>query len=498
MSNTVTIDDIRSRHEDLYIKALQLGTGQEKETIIPVINDLIKDIEQCSETVNSLEDYRSLNDMAMKWQSIFSTVFNSPRNILLTSPKNVWKPPIKSVYTENEIENWLRQVAEFVYLGRRIGTDFNENDQKTNWHLAEVFFASEVIDGRINFASRISSGSYWRLENIWLKEVKLMMAYYRWAKHKDDKDHNKDLDYFYSCDHIRNLFVDKKTIYYELTSLAFQRLQGEGISESVSESIKPLENIRKDKDAFIESLVETLGEKDVELNKELILKYAKVESGIKALLTEFDPIKYYIKEHYLDAEGKLIYPLKASRKLYELIKRKAERIYKATGSVDHVKNWEQAELYVKMFYESIIPAVVDSSEENILKVLKTFQFSVTNRYLIIDCFEASLAIYFLNPDIISSLWEQSEINSTFSAFSNQVEVETWPQSFQVYDSEGFYGKFWFDNRFIGYDGVMTDHDKKILIDTLKSTEGVIDIGSNIEAIEDLYKRSRLINKLNSI
>ena len=60
---------------------------------------------------------------------------------------------------------------------------------------------------------------------------------------------------------------------------------------------------------------------------------------------------------------------------------------------------------MKMFYEHIIPAVLQNDEESVLTVLKAFQFSNENSYnLIINCFEAALPIYFLNPGIVEKLW----------------------------------------------------------------------------------------------
>ena len=48
----------------------------------------------------------------------------------------------------------------------------------------ETFFVSEVLEGSINFASNITSESYWRLEEVWLQQVKTLRAYLLWTTAK--------------------------------------------------------------------------------------------------------------------------------------------------------------------------------------------------------------------------------------------------------------------------------------------------------------------------
>ncbi|GEM_PF-3130652 len=503
MSNTDSLDDIIKRHESLYFEALQRdkdSTGKKAEikSSIDKINQLIDDIKELSKTVNSLDDYQLLSDMAMKWQVVFSTIFDSPQNISLNVPQSIWIPPTSSVYTEKEIENCLKRFADFIYIGRRAESKDYQDNPELNWHLGEVFFASEVIDGRINYASRISFRSYWRLENIWLKEVKRLMAYYRWVKRKDISDSEKALDYFNACDHIRDLLINKKEIYYELTNLSFQYLQNEKIPEDVLNRLKTIEKRKFDKDTFEENLINIMDKIQFDSYGELILNYAKDESGIKAISSEFLPTNIYIENRYIDGEGKLLDDIKENHSLFELIKNKAYRIYETTESNDESQNWENAKLYVKMFYENIIPAVIDKNEENILKVLKAFQFSITNRFLIINCFEASIAIYFLDSNIIENLWKNTELETPTSSFDNQIEVESWPQSFKIDNYVECFTQFYHNQKNIGFRGVMTDRDKKALIDIIKNTKNIKNTEIYIDAVEKLYHKSRLINRNTSI
>ncbi len=132
-------------------------------------------------------------------------------------------------------------------------------------------------------------------------------------------------------------------------------------------------------------------------------------------------------DHYLN-DGKINFHKKET---IDLIKRKHEKMKNKNGSLkDEDKN--EARIYVEMFYENIIPAVTEQDNDSILMVLKTFHFSEADehRYHIISCFEATLAIYFLNPGEIVSLWEKSnghKINSFFA----MVPVSTWPKDHRI-------------------------------------------------------------------
>ena len=131
---------------------------------------------------------------------------------------------------------------------------------------------------------------------------------------------------------------------------------------------------------------------------DILRKEFLCNESIKDSSTTFKPIKEYLEQRYLSNS-------KVDQKkydAYELIRQKAERIYQITGRSDEKKNWEHAEIYTRMFYENIIPAVMKNSFDNILPIIKAFQFSERqeNGYQIINCFEAALVIYFINSESI--------------------------------------------------------------------------------------------------
>jgi hypothetical protein len=182
--------------------------------------------------------------------------------------------------------------------------------------------------------------------------------------------------------------------------------------------------------------------------------------------------------------------------LYRLIEKKAYRIFETTGSTNSYTNWIHAETYVKMFYENIIPAVETKNREKILRVIKAFQYSKLNRFLIINCFETALGIYFLDPNVIQSLWDASagkpHPQSTVEVVA---EVDSWPQNFAL--KESCKSRFWVseDRKRIGFKGVMLSVEKKAILNALKRSVKPINPKSEyIDAIEKLYEQSRLIHK----
>jgi len=265
MNETVSVNELKKEHDNLYASILQKNESlseEEKDFYLKKIEKLITDMQVASETTVSFDDYRWLSDSVIKWQSVFSTIFDQPRVIMLSQPKEAWRPQVPQKdekFSEKAIEAWLRKQAALTALIKRVesGGKYIDISDDKNWHEAEVFFAFEVIEGNINFANCISPNSYGRLENIWLKEVKLLMAYLDWlTKEKKMLFLHHERDFYCACNHIRqNLLINK---------------------------------------------------------------------NLKAPLVKFDDIAKYINKHYIGDDGKIsIHQLQEGTKLHDLIKNKA-------------------------------------------------------------------------------------------------------------------------------------------------------------------------------
>ena len=116
-------------------------------------------------------------------------------------------------------------------------------------------------------------------------------------------------------------------------------------------------------------------------------------SYIRAPLCWFGDLEGYLKKNYLTDE----------KKLYDLTKRKFDRLGEKTGRSDSQGNWLSAERYVKDFYENIIPAVKINDSASISKVKKVL--ADPDHYYMMNCFEAAIVIYFLKPEILQDIKE---------------------------------------------------------------------------------------------
>lgn len=125
-----------------------------------------------------------------------------------------------------------------------------------------------------------------------------------------------------------------------------------------------------------------------------------MNKSIKAFKNDFEKVKDYLKSCYLATDGTID---EEKPKCKCLIKLKEKRVKEMTGkSYDPKENSRGAERYVKRFYENIVPAVEKDEPKWVTRVIDAFRLSKApeNRYLIINCFETALTIYFLNPTTI--------------------------------------------------------------------------------------------------
>ena len=354
-----SIDKIKHTHEKLYKKVfedyliIKDTSSEESKKYVKQIEDLLGEISGLSDTEISIDDYDWLNDAAMKWQVVFSSILNIPKNVQISPPKHHLKSLLpKMFFSEEELGKRLTGRA-FKFAKDRIKKEdldtlvrrylSSQDEMDRDRHNAEVSLAAEIIDEEINFAYDIDQESYKHLENIWLKDVKEYKAYFVWKERCGKGIERNEKDYYYNaCKAIREKLVDV---------------------------------------------------------------------DIKVPLSYFYEVKDYLETRYLINEK--IDPKRAE----ELIRKKADRIWQTTnGRFDKEINWHLAEAYVRMLYENIIPAVIEKDECKTLMVLRAFQYSKApeNRYLIINCFETAIAICFLDQDIIQNLWKSKRDLCGFS------------------------------------------------------------------------------------
>lgn len=132
-------------------------------------------------------------------------------------------------------------------------------------------------------------------------------------------------------------------------------------------------------------------------------------SQIKAGLGDFVQIAEYLGNNFLD-RGTLDGGKPAVR---DLIAKKAWCIWSCTGKSDQrtKQNWKDAESFVKKFYENIVPAIEENDVERATAVLAALKTGDQEgyRYHIVNCFEASLLTYFMEPATLKKSCDKAGI-----------------------------------------------------------------------------------------
>ncbi len=444
MNEPWSIDKVRKKHDEFFDTAIS-GKLQptNDQTPPPEVEELLEQLKLCSACASSVDDYLWFCVAAKRWQGMYSSRWNIPKTVEISpSPAQLLMSlPADKALSKDELSNWQKRHAEFLGLLRlaQTGRDSTQYEMGLDWHRAQILLASDILDGFPNFAGRIASDSYCWLESIWLKEVKRLRAYFIWQRRGDgiNLDYEK-IDYDNAVKHIRRMLVNEDD------------------------------------------------------------KGNKLNPGIKARTAEFGEAKTYLEDRYL-TDGMIVHEGngKKNANAKTLIDTKARRIQERRKKwepnyIDGVKNdkinWSYAEIYVKMFYENIIPAVTQNDSEKVLTVLKAFQYSKApeNCWWVINCFETALAIYFLDPETIKYLWNASAKEpQPNSSIESIVPISSWPKSFKV--PKECKGGFVLDAEKIMFKGVMTQSQMNALLEKLTEEE-------HRKKLEELFNQSRLIHE----
>lgn len=455
MSNLCNIDDIKREHYRLYeivimevpkflIEAKKELPSQDialdstkfleqfepHPHLLKEVDQLLTAMKVLFSTSTSLEDNLWLINATVLWTGVFTSIFNIPRIIALGEPPKHLLPSLPSTtgsgLTEQELNEMVNNRAKYFEVSRltKEQISYSDKEWQTDIRLANTFLASETLDGKINFARRLSSSSYYRLEQFWLKDIKDFRAYFVWLERRGEfNDGHRKEDYLQVCDHIRNMLVNEQ---------------------------------------------------------------------IKALPMEFGEARQYLENQYLNKNMEI-----DEDKTRGIIQKKAYRMGELQGIHDGSQDWADAKAYVKMFYENIIPAVLDNDPEAVLAVLKAFQFTgaghkqnigedspIIIKHHVVNCFEVTLATYFISPKLILEHWKAAKENvDVTSAFDSNAPFSGNTESFNI--PSGLREKLWFSEGCINFKGVMKQPEKEKLIAS--------NPGFN-ELIEKLYENSRLIHK----
>lgn len=344
MNHSVTIEEIRQRHEEVYGEILRnpslAQSGPERDAFLSDrVYPLLNDMKVLPTTVMSVEDYAWLSDTVSQWQVVFSSIFNIPRRVEILPPRQL--SPTTERYTPDKLDELLKQESFFLSQARLLEglAEYIRYYKSTpaemarDWRNAKVNLVYWLLTGKINFARQIMPESYCYVEEIWLEELRRVTAYFHWiaeGKHL----WNHEADYCYARVYIREKLADPH---------------------------------------------------------------------IKASLQDFEAVKGYLEARYL-TDGEIDTTKEAT---IDLIGHKAHRLWKKTGEHNCDKNWIQAEAYVKKYYEHIMAAVTENDTSSIEAVLEAFQLGTEpERDAVINCFEVLVAAYFIDSDTVQRQFSQ--------------------------------------------------------------------------------------------
>lgn len=121
----------------------------------------------------------------------------------------------------------------------------------------------------------------------------------------------------------------------------------------------------------------------------------------------FLPIARWLEEKYL-IEGRIDFTNRPAS--FELVKRKAERIWEITKSADQNDNWRRAESYVRQFYENLIPAIRNGDSRSLEALLAATITRCGTRVSdeLVDALEFGLLMYFVEGDKMKPFFASHE------------------------------------------------------------------------------------------
>jgi hypothetical protein len=313
--------------------------------------DRLQDAPRGLDSISS-EDFAWLTETAQRWEVIYASILNVPKNVVITtSPTQLRKTEQDTVYTAEQVERWLqvraydlsrirkvnRLLRQAYAIQRSIQSTLEETIQ--DWRYAQADFAWQVLSGTISFATQLPPNAYERLQEVWMREVKQHRAFLIWEDEGCPESPDGGVsDYELACAELRRF------------------LAGTGFA-------KP------------------------------------------TLPQAFAEARAYLEQHFLDKRGRLDLKKPATE---AMVRAKAQEIWTRCGQDDADANWSKAESRTRQFYENVIPAVTRKSPESTRLALEALSWDGNGAACeIANCFEAALAIYFFDADVVRQLFQQS-------------------------------------------------------------------------------------------
>jgi hypothetical protein len=433
LAHDLFIEPIRNANRR-WREARDAGQTTERARVRKFIEEasgVLAEVERLSQE-SSPESYRAIADTALKWQIVFSSFAKASR------PVPLWSMPAKKPRGEEEARKWFDERSYLQSTIRKMSTLLRRSDQSIEGLLSmadstEDEMEQDRITTRLVFALEVLEGG-----------------------------------------------ID---LARDLGPTSYWRLEREWLSE-----------VKRTKAHLMwESRAEKQTERGHWNHEDY---YFEVCRQLRAMLTardrkagaeSFEFVREYIRDRYLDADGNFDPGKEESEKLLDA---KASRIFKVGAGQGAAVDWRHASTYARMFYANVIPAVEGKDEERTLLVLKAFQYSkaIANRFLITNCFEAAIAIYFLDAEVIEGLWNAAVGDGGQSSYTEAAAAtpgwrNDWVPPGELRDRLAFDPA---TSRLV-LRGVLTECDLKFLLDELPPNAE-----EHRSAVRELFRKSRLL------
>jgi hypothetical protein len=419
----LTFDEIVKENDTLYSRVLKEGPDlvahgdkegsdliaqnikdSKLKILVYQVDSLLENLQGFSRLTRSWNEYQWLTDSIFRWQVLFASTLNIPKEIHLPTPQSNLLPPLldSKALTEKEIDFLVRRNAKYlekISQARNSSlTDFGINKSQS----AEIFLASDILEGKINLAGRISSASYWRLEKVWVQDIKKLSAYFLWESRGREIDQDLEkADFIKASDDTRKLLIN------------------EGIKAQKSE----------------------FGEAKTYLEE----RFLSLEDG--SLDSESNVVKSLIS-------------LKAQKIQEETGCADFDRNWKASKFY--------VDLFYRNIISAVINKDSEDGVLAVLKAFQYSQHGNDGKpYHIINAFEAALIIYFVDKLTILSLWKKSVKHpEPISLFKSTVKLQYFKDDFIV--PSNLENKFnWLEGA-ISFEGIMTSTEFEYILQGLSN------------------------------
>lgn len=233
MAELVSIPQIRSRHDRLYSDVIKraAGGGLDLDEANRQVDELLATMASVDTARITLDDYDWLTNALVQWQAVSSAILKKPRDVDIPDPPSpnvieqssigisraAFKQQMELAaqdFAKRRRSRW--QVEEAERLMARIQEQLQEiahqpssdEERAADWHAAQVLAAARLIDGKLQISRGPGVWALVQLREVWLDEVKQLMAYERWEQRGRPAVLQADEDYLAACALIRARMLD--------------------------------------------------------------------------------------------------------------------------------------------------------------------------------------------------------------------------------------------------------------------------------------------------